>query len=223
MMPLPDGARILSFDSSRSMLRMFPAARLRGGSRGICADWRRLPLADGSSDIVLGDGCFAMVSFPDGVRTLARELIRVLARTGVCAFRFYLRPEPAESIDDVVSDLRMRRFESFHAFKLRAAMALQESSETGIAVRRVFDWWRTSGINAEELAALYGWDAETLATIDAYRERPDVYTFPALAEVRRVISDLLEEVDCHYPKYELGERCPIIELVPLDTQGSSPR
>lgn len=223
MMPLPDGARILSFDSNLSMLRLFPAARLRQGSRGICADWRRLPLADGSRDIVLGDGCFALVSFPDGFRTLAREVTRILSQTGVCAFRFYLRPEPVESIDDVVADLRMGWFESFHAFKLRAAMALQESSESGIAVRCVWDWWRTSGINGEELAAQYGWDAETIATIDAYRDRPDVYTFPTISELRSVIGDLLEEVDCQTPKYELGERCPVIELAPRGTRRNSPR
>jgi SAM-dependent methyltransferase len=213
-MPLPDGAQIVAIDNNWAMLDLFPPAARRPGAGGICADWRRLPLAAGSRDIVLGDGCFAMVNFPDGFRQLARVLCRVLAPAGVSAFRFYLRPEPAESINDLVADLRAGLVGNFHAFKLRAAMALQETPEQGIAVGRVFEWWAQSRIEPAELTAQYGWHPETIATIEAYRDREDVYTFPTLAELRWALGDLLVEVDCRFPGYELGARCPLIELRP---------
>lgn len=213
-MPLPDRAHILAIDSNWAMLEQFPPAARRPGAGGICADWGRLPLALGSRDIVLGDGCFAMVNFPEGFRNLARALRRVLAPDGVCAFRFFLRPEPTESINDLVADLRAGLIGSFHAFKLRAAMALQETPEQGIAVWKIFEWWSQSRIEPEELTAQYGWHPETIATIEAYRDRQDVYTFPTLAELRRALGDLLVEVACHFPGYELGECCPLIELRP---------
>lgn len=213
-MPLPDDAHLVAIDSNLAMLELFPPAARRPGAGAICADWRHLPLGGGSRDIVIGDGCFAMVNFPDGFRLLARGLCRVLAPAGVCAFRFYLRPEPAESIDDLAVALREGLVGNFHAFKLRAAMALQESPEHGIAVGRIFEWWSQARIEPEELTAQYGWHPETIATIEAYRDRQDVYTFPTLAELRWALGDLLVEVDCRFPGYELGPRCPLIELRP---------
>lgn len=213
-MHMPEGAHLVAIDINQAMLDAFPPALLRPGSEAICADWRRLPLDGGSRDIVLGDGGFAMMGFPEGFRKLARELRRVLAENGVCAFRFYLRPETAESIEDLVADLRAGRIGSFHTFKFRAAMALQESAESGIAVSRVFKWWSHSGIEPDELTARYGWQPETIATINAYRDRRDVYNFPTLGELRDVLGDLFVETDCRFPGYELGDRCPLIELRP---------
>ena len=213
-MPLPEDSHLVAIDINRKMLELYPPAAHRPGAVAIRADWRRLPLRSGSRDIVLGDGCFAMMRFPDGFRSLARGLCHVLTATGVCAFRFYLRPEPAESIDDLVADLRAGLVGNFHAFKLRAAMALQESPEQGIAVGRVFEWWSQAGIEPEELTAQYGWHPETIATIEAYRDRQDVYIFPTLTELRWALGDLIVEVDCRFPRYELGERCPLIELRP---------
>ena len=211
-MQIPDFADLIAIDRNRAMLELFPPARGRSSAKGVCADWRRLPLATGSRDIVMGDGCFAMMSFPVEVRHLASELCRVLAPNGTGAFRFYLKAEKPESIDDLVADLRAGRIGSFHAFKLRAAMALQETPEQGIVVAKVFEWWAQSRIKTEELTAQYGWDPETIATIDAYRDRQDVYYFPTLGELRRAFGDLLIEVDRQSPGYELGERCSLIEF-----------
>lgn len=91
-------------------------------------------------------------------------------------------------------------------------MALQDTPEQGIAVAKVFEWWAQSQIKPEELSAQHGWQPEVIATIDAYRDRTDVYYFPTLVELRRALGDLLVEVDCRFPAYELGERCPLIEL-----------
>ena len=85
---------------------------------------------------------------------------------------------------------------------------------TDLEPGRVFEWWSQARIDPEELTAQYGWHPETIATIEAYRDRHDVYTFPTLAELRGALGDLLVEVDCRFPGYELGERCPLIELRP---------
>jgi SAM-dependent methyltransferase len=213
-MHMPQDAHLVAVDINQAMLEAFPPALLRPGSKAICADWRRMPLEGGSCDIILCDGGFLVMDFPEGFRKLARELRRVLAENGVCAFRFFLQPETAESTDDLTADLRAGRIGGFHAFKLRAAMALQESAESGIAVSRVFEWWSYSSIAPEELTVRYGWPPETIATIDAYRDRPDIYSFPTLGELRDALGDLFVETDCRFPGYELGERCPLIELRP---------
>ncbi|MEP7273988.1 MAG: hypothetical protein ABI882_20980, partial [Acidobacteriota bacterium] len=183
----------------------------------VCGDWRHLPLQRGSRDIVIGDGCFSMVKYPDEYRELARSLQHVLSPSGTCAFRFFLRPTPAVSIADVVADLRAGRIGSFHVFKRRAGIALQESVEKGIAVRTIWEWWEQSGISPEELSGLYGWSPDVVATIDSYRDAPDVFTFPSFDEVRIVLRDLLMEVDCYYGTYEFGAWSPIIQFHPRPT------
>jgi hypothetical protein len=211
-LPLPAGTDFVSLDHNQVMIEKFHTGLMEAKAQPICGDWRHPPLRAGSRDLVIGDGCFSMVNYPGEYRVLARSLHHLLSETGICAFRFFLRPTPAESITDVVTDLRAGRIGSFHVFKRRAGIALQESAEQGIAVRRIWEWWEQSGITPEELTAEYGWRPETIATIDSYREGRDIFSFPTLDEVRAALQELLVEVDCHYPGYEFGESSPIIQF-----------
>jgi hypothetical protein len=213
-MPLPAGTDFISLDHNLVMIEKFRPGLREAKAQAVCGDWRRPPLRAGSRDLVIGDGCFLMVRYPDEYRELARSLQHLLSATGTCAFRFFLRPTPAESIDQVVTDLRAGRIGSFHVFKRRAGIALQESTEQGIAVRRIWEWWEQCGINAEELTAKHGWPPEIIATIDSYRAARDIFTFPTLDEVRAVLQDLFIEVDCRYPGYEFGISSPIIHFRP---------
>src|SRR5262249_48442560 len=150
-MPLPEGTDFMSVDRSWAMIDKFRPGLRQAKARAVCGDWRRLPLRGGSRDIIIGDGCFSMVKYPGDYRALARSLRHLLSQAGICAFRFFLRPTPAVSITDVVADLRAGRIGSFHVFKRRAGIALQESAEQGIAVRAIWEWWEQSGITPEEL------------------------------------------------------------------------
>lgn len=215
-MRLPAGADFMACDKSLLMIGKFRPVLAQAGVKAICGNWLNLPLRAGSRDIVIGDGCFSFVRYPDQYRELALSLRRLLSRAGVCAFRFFIRPAQAESIDQAVADLRAGRISSFHLFKRRAGVALQESAERGISVRAIWEWWKESGIAPEELTERFGWNPETIATMDSYRDGREVFTFPTLDELRSALSDLLIETDCRFPGYEFGEGSPIIELRPKE-------
>ena len=57
-------------------------------------------------------------------------------------------------------------------------------------------------------------DAGHLTTVEVYRGSPAVYSFPTLAELRAELAADFEELSCHVPGYELGERCPTLVLSP---------
>jgi hypothetical protein len=207
----PPGSTVLAVDRSPEMLRRIWPGHPEPGQGGVCADWRKLPVRDRSCDIVLGDGLFTQLIYPAGYREVARSIRRVLTAKGIATIRFFVRPEASESPDQVFSDLWCGRIGSFHAFKWRLAMALQEEVRDGVQLRTIWEYW-ADAVNPRELADRLGWRPEAIATIENYRGLTVRYAFPTLDELRRVLGTELDEVRCRMPQYELGERCPILTL-----------
>jgi hypothetical protein len=55
----PAGTRLTAVDNSRAMIdALWPAPGVPDGAQVLCADWRAMPIADGSIDVVVGDGCY---------------------------------------------------------------------------------------------------------------------------------------------------------------------
>lgn len=216
----PRGTRLAAFDRCPGMIaEVWPRAALAPETRAHAtrADWRVLPVADGTFDVVVGDGCYTLLDAPAGFRGLGAEAARVLAPGGAFVMRFFVRPERAEPLDDVFAALAAGEIGSFHAFKWRLAMALHGTLAEGVAVAAVWAAWaswvaREGG--ADALAARLGWPAAEVRTIDAYRDAPARYTFPTLAEARELLGEHFVERGCHVGAYELGERCPTLLLTP---------
>jgi SAM-dependent methyltransferase len=202
----PADAKLTAVDRSEAMLKhVWPLPT------GKVGDWLALPLEDESQDLVLGDGVFTLLPFPDGYEALLGSIHRVLKPGGFCALRIFQQPARRETTREVLADLRGGRIGSFHALKWRIAMALHESTRQGVAVKDIWRFFHDT-LNPQELARATGWPAEAIATIDSYRDQDARYTFPALAELRGLARALLPEVDCFVSAYELGERCPIVTL-----------
>jgi hypothetical protein len=91
-------------------------------------------------------------------------------------------------------------------------MALHEGLDRGVGVGRVWEAWHEARLDVHDLAERTGWHVEEIQTIDAYRGSPARYTFPTLEEARGYLSADFEEISCHFPDYELGERCPTLLL-----------
>ena len=188
---------------------VWPASKVTRG-KAICGDWREIPLPDNSCDLVLGDGCFTLLDYPNGYQMVLQEVLRVLKPEGLFAMRFFLRPSKSENVETIFEELQNQSIGNFHVFKLRLAMALQPSIEQGIPVVNILEAWDKKIINPESCLQSLNWPIELLSTINIYQNYPSVYTFPTLAEVRQLfLSDFLE-INCYFPNYELGERCPSI-------------
>ncbi|MFO1515104.1 MAG: class I SAM-dependent methyltransferase [Verrucomicrobiota bacterium] len=209
----PTGSNVLAVDRSREMIQHIWPGHPSPGQGGLCSDWLNLPLADQSRDLVLGDGPFTQLSFPDGYQSVAHSIRRVLAANGRVIIRFFTRPEVAEAPEAVFADLGNGRIRSFHAFKLRLAMALQERVEQGVQLQTIWNYW-ADAVSPSELTNRLGWRPEVISTMENYRGLAVRYTFPTLDELRRVLNPYLTESKCLVPEYELGERCPILTFRP---------
>jgi SAM-dependent methyltransferase len=206
----PAGTELLALDRSTGMIEhVWP-------KRGLVArsDWLKLPLADASRDVVIGDNPFTRHRYPDGHRAMLASIRRVLAPGGLLVLRYFCRAERDEAPARVFADLRAGSIGNFHIFKWRLAMALQPAVSEGIAWGAVWDAWNAEVRDPEALVRGLGWKPEVLRTIEVNRGSVDKVTFPTLAEIRRVLEEGFEVTRAVVPDYEMGERCPIIAARP---------
>lgn len=209
-MPWSDGTRLLALDRSVDMIAHVWRADGVFPGHAVCGDWSQIPLADGSCDLVAGDGCFTLLNYPDGYQDVLRAVRRVLKPEGLFAMRFFLRPAEPERVETVVADLWAKRIGNFHIFKWRLAMAMHGALESGICLGEVWNRWREAVPDPDELIHQLGWSPASVASINCYQDIVTCYTFPTLNEVREIFGAYFTEIDCRYPNYELGERCPTL-------------
>lgn len=206
-------SRVLAVDRSQAMIDRVWPGHPSPGLGGLCGDWQQLLLPDHSCDVVLGDGSLTQLEFPTGYFGVSQSIRRVLTRRGMAAFRCFVKPATPETPERVLADLWTGCVPSFHVFKWRLAMALQETAEEGVELHAIWSHWADS-VDPEKLARHLGWSPKVIATVDNYRGVRARYTFPTLAQLRQVLRQEFVEVRCEFPNYALGDRCPMLTLQP---------
>lgn len=214
-MTWPVGTQLLAVDQSEAMVRYIWPGDIDGRRRAEVGNWLALPQPDGWFDVVVGDGYFCCMSYPDGYRALAASIHRVLKDQGTLIIRFFVRPEASDTPQDVFDDLTAGRIGSFHAFKWRLAMALQPSSREGVRLDDIWKTWINAGIDKDALIALTGWPEEAIDTMNFYRGQEPHWSFPTLKEVRTILLESFEEIAVYVAGYELAERCPMLVFRPV--------
>lgn len=211
----PPHTRLLAVDKCAGMIaRVWPGDEVPF-ARVVQASWKYLPVADGEADVVIGDGCFTTIAFPDDYRAVLRRLRSALKDDGLLIHRFFVRPPEPESLEAVFADLRAGRIAGLHALKWRIAMALHgPRAEDGVVLNDIWLAWRDCDVDRGFLQEKLGWTPEVMATIDNYREIPTRYTFPTLEELTAACAGLFTQTRRCYGTYELAERCPILVLEP---------
>ncbi|MEE8171436.1 MAG: methyltransferase domain-containing protein [Alphaproteobacteria bacterium] len=205
-MDWPQGTRLLAVDRSIDMIEYAWARPDMAEASVVCGDWFHLPLADNSRDIIVGDGCLAMLDYSKGFREVLESLSRVLTPGGLFSHRFFLRPKQGETVDAVFDDLRAGKIGNFHTFKWRLAMSIHDSVEDGVRLGDIWNVWHAAVPDPALLSERINWPMETITTIDAYRDMDTRFTFPTLEEARRAFATSFTELDRYVPEYECGER-----------------
>lgn len=211
----PDETDLLAADHSQQMIdRVWPGYP-NAGEESIRADWLDLPLDDHSRDIVVSDAPFGVLPYPHVYKKLLHSVRRILKPNGIFAFRIFIRPDETENPELIFKEALEGKIGNFHAFKLRLLMSMQPDTETGVCIGDVWNYWADQEIDYQKFADKTGWPLGHIETMKAYKNQTDVYHFPTPGELR----DLLEEdnftkLNCSWPGYELGERCPTFVYKP---------
>lgn len=209
----PQATRLVALDRSRAIIdALWPAPTAPAGASAVCGDWQAMPLDAARFDVVVGDGCYNSMQFPDGARTLGREVERVLGPAGILIIRVFLRPERPETLDDIARDLRRDAIEGIHALKWRVAAAIHGTTEEGVRLADIWNAWQGLLPLTVEQGARRGWRPGEFATLDAYRGLATRCCFPTIDDFRRTAAETFDEVRCAMGHYELAERCPTFVL-----------
>lgn len=210
----PRRAIVRAADYSLPMIQHVWPGDVPGRRAAACADWRALPLRKASCDIIIGDGSINCLRYPHGFHTLAAEARRVLREDGLLILRSYIQPPAKERAEDLMAGLCSGAMPSFHWFKFRLLMALQESTGQGVAVDTVYRCWAERQIDEAALAARTGWDPAVIRMIELYRGKETVHSFPTLTELRAVLREFFEETPLSAPPQTVNECCPIVIAAP---------
>lgn len=206
----PRDTELTAVDHSPVMIqRLWPPMQVPPGARVLLADWGEMPIPSDTIDLVAGDGCFIVMSYPEDFERLTREVRRVLRSSGRFVIRVFLRPDRAESLAEVAAAFDRGEIGSVHALKLRLLAAQHAASGPGTRLDDVWQAWRTFTLQAS-FKERPGWTTDELAGIEAYQGQQTRYYLPTLAEVRKVVSSSLTEIECHWGDNELAERCPTL-------------
>lgn len=209
----PERSFLCATDHSAAMLRMlWPPDRVPANAAALRADWLRMPLASASTDMIAGDGCYAIFPPQGGLDFLA-EMRRVLRPGGTLVLRTYLRREREETLADAASDLAAGRISGVHALKLRLWGVLHGPIGSGILLADVWRAWKSMPSLPPALRNVRGWTEEELATIEGYRDLQVRYYLPTLAEFRRQTAPYFREVKYGVGGYEYAERCPTFVFI----------
>ena len=209
----PDGTGLLALDHSAAMLgAVWPQPGAPAGSSAVLANWLKMPLADGSVDIVCGDGCHTQVPYPRGYTALSAEVHRVLKPGGRFVTRVFMRPEQPEPLEAIASALAAGRIKSVHALKLRLLAALHGHSGIGSCMDDAWRAWKRLPDLPRGMALQRGWTRQEVVGIENYAGLATRYYLPTLGELRAFHATRFIEIECRYGDYELAERCPTLVL-----------
>ena len=201
---------ILAVDHNRAMLANLAFPR----DRALLHDWRALPATLGPFDFVVGDGSFSGLRFPNDYEAVARALEGVAGPRARMVLRLYCAPSRRESDVEVARAALAGRINSFHALKLRLAMALAAQGDSAnVAVADLFDRFAALFPDRSALATASGWSLEQIGVIDAYRLSRVHYSFPTFAQLCDVLAPVLTVAASVHGGYELAERCPIVTFM----------
>jgi SAM-dependent methyltransferase len=209
----PERTKLLALDHSEAMIRaLWPPARRPPGARAVVGSWQAMPLEPACVDVVAGDGCYNLFSYPGGFESLGREVRRVLKPGGRFVIRAFLRPDRAESLDEVARAVAAGEVGSVHALKLRLLAALHGVSGPGSRLDDVWRAWRTLPPPPRSRPGERGWTEEEMEGIESYRGQQVRYFLPTLAEFRACHSRSFVELECARTSHELSDRCPTFVL-----------
>jgi len=207
-MAWPDDAHLTAIDRSEAMIEHVWPGDIAGRRTVRQADWFACDY--GSNDIVICDGVFAIMRYPDQYVALVRKIATSLAEGGFFVTRTFLQAVVRETPANVLRDLVDGKIGSVHAFKFRLAMSMQPSAAEGVRHADVFDAAQKGGIDCDTLSARTGWSEIEIDTLRLYRDKDTRLSFPTASEMASVMAEHFETIGESRSDYEMGDRCPVL-------------
>ena len=205
----PKGTHLVALDWAEGMLRnVFPRASTPEHCSPLRGDWREIPIANASIDLVAGDGCYSAFADFDGPAQVNSEVARVLRPGGEFSMRCHRRLDRNAPAAELFERLFAGAIGDLDMFRWLLAMAVHGDSHTGVRLGDVWRAWNERVPDVSQAQARYGWKAQAVANMEGWRDATSRYVFPSLAQLRELAEPHFELAGCDIPGYEWGEHFP---------------
>ena len=205
----PSGTDFLAIDPSPEAIEQAWPGDVPGERRALCGNWFDQPAQLAKRHVIIGDGAFSLLKFPDGYLQLAQRARELLTRNGVLILRPFLAAAKGLSTEAIYRLVWERRFGNFDLFKISLAQSLVDANRS-VDSSRVYDSWAGSGISEDALVKATGWPREAIRTMDHFRDQTQRMSFPRLKEFLEILSHDLDVLEVNIPDYEMGDAFPIV-------------
>lgn len=213
-MEWPADTDLTAVDWSAGMIdKAWPRAGLPQAASVVQADWMAMPLANGSRDIALGDGCYTALGSLDAVVALNRAVAAVLRPGGVLALRCFARGTARASIDEIFDGLLTGRKKNLGLVRWQLMMALQGDDAEGVVLDDLWQLWHERIPDPAALIERHGWFAHEVTNIERYAGQRARYVYPTIEEMRAAAAPVFDLVECDIPSYPGGEHFPRVRFV----------
>lgn len=209
----PATTRITALEKNEAMVEHVWPGVASGEARVVSGDWLDAAALVGPCDLILGDGVFSQLQYPDQYDRLCRQVSQILRPEGRWVVRLYAGETPGESSREVFAQALAGRLPNVSEFKLRLMMALcAEGGMPHVAVSHIWTVWDRQ---RRENPAVEGlWSVADRQTIENYRDSPVRYSFPPASRVIELVSRWFAIERQQTPGYSHGASCPTLVLSP---------
>lgn len=178
-------------------------------------NWLDLGQIGKKFDVILCDGGWHLLSYPEQQAGLAKVISELLKPGGRFLTRLFVPPAVSEPVADVLDSLLAGAIPSLNHLKIRLGTALQLSPVAGVRLGDVWNVVQRVMPDRGAFAERVGWDLRHLDAIDAYRGSDAHYHFVELSRVvdvfsRQAIPLIAEEI--YVPGYAMGSQFPLLSL-----------
>ncbi len=208
----PSNTHLLAVDHMMDMVKHVWTGNSKIKANAICSDWVKLPLQQKWADIIIGDGCFTLLDYPNQYLQALHSLKMVMADGAYLALRLFVQARKPETSNVVFNDLYKGKIANFHVFKWRLAMSMQRAISQGVCVGDIWERWNQEGKSNKNLAQQLNWPIDEINTINTYKNSDAIYYYPDVDVIRELFSRDFYEVDNIVENYELADRCPLLIL-----------
>jgi SAM-dependent methyltransferase len=211
----PNNTFVTGVDSSRDVIAAIWPGDIPMKRMAVCASWLNLPIADNTSDVVVGDGSLNVCRYPDEMAAILASVKRALKVGGLLVLRCYLRPDRQENLDELFYELKTAKPPmTVDCFKFRLYVAMQRSLREGISVRNAYQQLIARNLDRANMLTKLKWPLECVEPFELWRHSDAVYSFPTLMEIRDLFRHSgFTEISISKPAYKLGNLCPTLVLV----------
>lgn len=208
----PERSTLVTVDVSLAMIQRLWPRQGPGPRMAVRGDWRHLPIAPTSCDVIVGDGVLNSLRYPDDFRAVLGNLATTLRDDGVFVVRTFVKPDHIETPEMVMSTESILASADYAHFEFQLLMAMQDSVTEGTKVNARAREWLETGRLERLLAVRPAWIPRARATATLWRDSPFVVTFPTLDELRALLREYFDERSVWYAASPLAERCPTVML-----------